>query len=179
MAKTLSGSTKVQSDYKYENADDFSDGNVTGNIPPKDEATWEKKITWTNGTGNNQVERMIRKRVSLSASPATDDTDLRSATDEFGDTITFTEVRELTIHNVSTTENDKILVGGAGSGNNGWGQLFDGDQDAQTRVGPEGTLHRNEPRQGIKVTNGSSVLRLENTSTNTINVDLIVRGLVS
>ena len=106
MATTISGSSSLKINTNYQSAGDLATA--------KDPLSITKTFTFTNGEGANKAEAVFHDTRTL-ASSATEDLDLAgSLTDAFGNTLTFTKVKEIYI-SAATGNTNNVEVGGAAS----------------------------------------------------------------
>ena len=70
-----------------------------------------KSQAWANGTGNNQANQFFQVSTSASATPKVYDL-TGGITDDFGDTITFTKIKEIMILNKSVVAGEVLTIGG-------------------------------------------------------------------
>lgn len=133
----------------------------------------------SNGTGDDEADRVWHDERTLATSTQ-EDLDLTSlATTVFADSVTINlaTVRALLIINTATTAGENLLVGGAGSGGNAWGEAFNGDQDAQVVVPADSTLLLVNKKSDWPVTNGSSdQLRITNDGVGNISYKIVIAG---
>lgn len=121
------------------------------------------KLTETYGTDDAETRRVYSAQRTVTAASGTDDIDLTALEDGFGDAISFTTVYQVYVQNVDTDSGDDLLVGGAGAANDAWNAPFNGDDDAQVLLGPEGKWFIDNPADGWAVEAGSKVLRVEHS----------------
>jgi hypothetical protein len=180
MTLSLSGEVKIGWTYQGTPALDLS--------TPRDQGQVNPKINITAGTGQNQGDILFHDRRTIQAPSQNDDIDLVGGVNDFrGNATAYADIRGLLISNLGVIEDgvfvptlgEDLLVGGAGSLNNAWNQLFNGDSDAQMPVHSGGQLYLTAPLDGIVITGGSSdVLRIvgNGSGSNTLYYDIIVWG---
>jgi len=138
--------------------------------------------TLADGVGNDQADKLWHSQATLAGSGVTllDLTSLASTIFGSAVTTTLAKVKALLIVNSATTAGDDLLVGGAGVGGNAWGAPFNGDQDAKVQVPADSVLLLVHKKGGWTVTGGSSdVLRIENTSANSVAYKIAIIGTSS
>jgi len=171
VALTLTGNLDITTRWAYQNAEDLSS--------PKDSEQLKiLKQVWTAGTGANQIDVMFRDRRTVTLSTTTDDLDLAGVLlDVFGNTITFTSIKEIVILNRATVSGEDLLIGAAAA--NAWSQPFNGSTTAQDDCFASGVWVRSAPLSGILVTAGSSdTLRItHNGSADDIEYDIVIKGV--
>lgn len=154
---------------------------------PSDRGNIRYSKNLTSGTADGQINQQYVTRVVLAAS-ATTNIDLAGAlTNSFGETITLTAVKSIMAINrgidsgngTTFTENagDNVDIGGAGAGT-AVASIFAGDVDAKISVEAGGIFMAIAPQAGWAVTATSAdIIRIENTSSNALTVDLVVGGV--
>ena len=171
MTRTLTGNLDITTGWFYKNADNFA------TVAEKERF----KILaqdWTDGTGPNQINVMYRARRCITLSTLTDDIDLAGVlVDIFGNTITFTHIKEILILNTATISGEDLLIGGAAS--NAWSQPFNGSATAKDDLWAGGIWVRSAPLSGIPITAGSAdTLRVtHNGSVGDIDYDIVIKGV--
>ncbi len=133
----------------------------------------------SNGTSTNQADELWHSQRVLS-SISFEDIDLTNLTNQvFGNTITINlaRVKVLMIINTSTTSGDELLIGGAGSANNAWSGPFYADQDTRIGVPSGSVLLLTNKLAGWAVTNNASdILRIDNSTPNSITYQIVLVG---
>ena len=134
------------------------------------------KVTYTAGTGNNQINRRVTKRYTIAGS-ANQDLDLAaSLTDDFGDTITFTKIKELIVSLAAPDGTLKVRVGPQNV-TNGWQGPF-GGVGASDYVDVFHHQRFVDPFTGFAVTAGTGdILRIHNPGGSSVTVDVVIAGL--
>lgn len=125
------------------------------------------------------TRRVYAKTLTITAASSVLDIDLTNLTDVHNQAFQFTTIEALKIKNNNTTSGEKLLVGGAGSGNNAWGAPFNDDQDAVEILGPGDVWARTSKTDPLAVSGSSKTLRFDNFNTTndmTVNVILIGTG---
>jgi len=136
---------------------------------PADKAKLELLKKFADGTGANQANLKFSERRILTANTGTDLLDFAGGlTDKFGNTITFSEIKLLFLHNkgLPGATNDgsssdtwteaagqDLLVGGAAS--NAWDVWLNETAGAEVRVRSGGILLLCAPRDGYRVIAGT------------------------
>jgi hypothetical protein len=146
---------------------------------PTDQAKLSSSTSLTAGTDENQIDVLFHDERVVSAATPSDDLDIYGVlVNEFGSTINLAEVVAILIVNLSETTLDKLLVGGAGAGNNAWGAPFNGSQTEKVTVGPSGVMLLSNPIDGLAVTGGSQdVLRIGYSgASGSITYDIVLLG---
>lgn len=160
-------------------------------------ATWRSTIDWssvdsTQGIANDKNEnqhkdeytftadtgrRAYAKTITITAASSLLDIDLTNISDVNNNAFSFTTVEAIKIKNNNTTSGEKLLVGGAGSGNNAWGAPFNDDQDAKLTIGPGDSWQQTWQTDPLTVDATHKTLRLDNfNTTNDMTVDVIIIG---
>ncbi len=171
MVRTLTGDLNIVTSWAYLNAEDLDTV----------KSIQELKILeqrWLDGTGPDQINIMYRARRTVTPSTTTDDIDLAGVlTDVFGNTISFTHIKEIVILNRATVSGRDLLIGAAAA--NAWSQPFNGSATAQDDLWASGIWVRSAPLSGIPVTAGSSdTLRVtHNGGSDDIVYDIIIKGV--
>lgn len=171
MARTLTGNLDVTTSWTYKNSSDIADTKEVKQLK-----ILQQK--WSDGTGPNQTNIIYRARRTVTLSTTTDDIDLAGVlTDIFGNTISFTHIKEIVILNRATVSGEDLLIGGAAA--NAWSQPFNGSTTAQDDCWAGGIWVRSAPLSGIAVTGGSSdTLRItHNGSADDIDYDIVIKGV--
>ena len=128
--------------------------------------------TLANGTSADQANEMWHDRRSLAAT--TESIDLAgSLTNIFGETLTFTSIVALIIHNRNTTVGHTLTIGGAAA--NAF-TLFADTSDKYV-LGPNGVFMVWEPSAAGKTVTAATgdILKMD-AGANTISYDIIVIG---
>ena len=172
MTTSLTGTSELKLGWSHKQASDFDD-------EPEERLTRSYKQTWAHGTAGNQVNEQWHDVRLVTASTTTDDIDLAGGeTNIYGETLTFTKIKEITVVNLSTTPGDQMTVGGAGAGGNAFGAPWDGDQDAKQLLNPGGVFHLRDPIDGMTVTAGSGdVLRMQHKAGGDVTYEIIIKGI--
>ncbi len=171
MAKTLTGNLNVTTSWSHQSTDEFATSKEIITLKILEQV-------WSNGTGPNQINKIFRDRRTVTLATTTDDIDLAGGLiDIFGDTITFTHIKEIVILNRATVSGEDLLIGGAAA--NAWNQPFNGSATAKDDCWASGIWVRSAPLSGIAVTAGSSdTLRVtHNGSADDIEYDIVIKGV--
>jgi len=156
--------------------------NDATNLPPTNQ-TVGKQITRSlaNGTSDNQAN--VRYEADSYSIGATTNLDLNllSIVDALGTTLTFVEVRQIVIENLSTTAADLITIGGGddGAGNNACFTNMFGTAATLYRLQPTGIFlfNANNDTEGLTVGAGANILRLANATAGSISVYINIIGV--
>ena len=149
-------------------------------VATKDDQGVKYTLPFTQGSGADQLEVLYRAQHTLTLATTTVDLDLAGVlADVFGDTINFTAIKMIWIHNTAVTGGEEIRFGGAVS--NPWQAPFAGSAaptTAKFEVGPRGILIACNPEDGYAVVPGSSdVLRLTHAgAVGDIDVNVVLMG---
>ncbi len=145
----------------------------------EDQATLEFRPSLTDGTANGQADRLWHDERAV-AGGANDDLDLTSlVTDLFGDSVvvSFSTIKAVLLVVTTTTSGAMLHVGGAGSGDNGFGAPFNDDPDAVLQVAAEGCLMLVHQQSGWIVDNGvADVLRVHNPGASPVTYKIVFVG---
>lgn len=147
-----------------------------------DKQDFQIDISFTNGDGDNEIDAVFHIQATLPTREEHTYDLAGGVTDAFGNTLTFAEVKELTVYNQSTTDGDNLLIGGIGSATTGalLTSIFQGGGDAGSVAKASGHFSISAPLTGFAVTGGSAdILSIYNngTSGGGITYDLIVKGV--
>lgn len=171
MTTTFDGSLQAILSWRYRETDDFG---VRG------ESRTGKKYTFTvaDGTGANQAQWVYRALRTVTPSTTTDDIDLfASLEDVLNIAVRAATIRLLAVKNLSETNGENLLVGGAGAGGNAWGVPWNNNQDAEDTVGPGDLMLKTNFRQGFAVTPTSGdILRILHAGVADIDYELTLWG---
>lgn len=166
MATNLKSSVVVQVDALYKNILDL--GTATDAFQKK------AKVELANGTGANSADRMFHDQRTLAAS-ASESLDLAgSLTNEFGETLTFVEIRAVVITAASGNTNSVRVTRPASNGV----PLFLAASDGLD-VPPGGAFAWVSPADGsVTVTAGTGdLLTVANSSSGTaVTYDIVIIG---
>jgi len=171
VAKTLTGNLNVTTSWDHRSTDSFATSKEIKQFKILEQV-------WTNGTGQNQINKIYRERRCVTLSTTTDDIDLAGVLiDIYGDTISFTHIKEIVILNTAIVSGEDLLIGGAAA--NAWSQPFNGSATAKDDLWASGIWVRSAPLSGIPVTAGSSdTLRItHNGSADDIDYDIVIKGV--
>lgn len=126
---------------------------------------------FSHGTGANQADNRWEKTASLAATSVTWDL-TGGVVDKFGNTLTFTKVKSLIIHNTSTTAGENLTL---------TGDFFDTNFTSAGTfshvLGPLGIFPVSSPGVGLTVTSGSSDAVKIDAGASTITYEISVLGL--
>jgi hypothetical protein len=157
MATSVKGRVDVSSDFQYENTGNEQRTNQLARISYSQD--------FESGTGDEQANVVWTKEYNQSAAVTVDLAG--SLTDIYGQTVTLTKVRCITIKNLSTTTGFTLTVGGAAS--NQFSSPF-GSATDKVKVPPGGCLVLAAPLDGFTVTAGSGdQLKMDPGGTNQVN----------
>lgn len=139
--------------------------------PPTQEINFPPNNTFSHGTGANQADNRWEKTAELAATSVTFDL-TGGVTDKFGNTLTFTKVKSLIIHNASTTVGDNLTL---------TGDFFDTNFTSASTfshvLGPLGIYAVSSPGVGLSVASGTSDAVKIDAGANTITYLVSVLGL--
>ncbi len=139
---------------------------------PRDVLSKSIQKSFSNGTGNNQADKIFRDQRTL-ADGANESLDLAGMlTDPFGATLTFVKVKAVIIENLSTTQT--LTVGGAASNQfiNWVGAATD-----TVKIPPGGFFAISAPLAGFGVTAGTGdLLKVLNSAGAACTYNVIVIG---
>ena len=124
MANVYGVSTAILQFYEYISSGLITPETLTVNISSP--AVALSSITYTNGTGQLQVDTIYGQALTLSG--ATTTLNLQSVTDLDGATVTFARIREFFLLNVTSTAGYDVKAYQGAS--NGWAPLPSGSSDA-------------------------------------------------
>lgn len=158
--------------YTHTNADNIS--------TPTDQKEYQYTLEFANGSGDSQAQDMWRSQRTVLANDYDSIDFAGSLTDVFGNTLTFTKIKQILIVSTSTTDGDDIEVGGqhTATGGNLMSELFSGQTDSSIRVKAGGIFLIACPYTGYTVTGGSAdVLLVKNVGTNSVTYEIIVKGI--
>lgn len=157
MGRKLQTNIEIEVDARYD--DERSDDTTV-----EDHHDWQltdKGIgQLTDGTGETSANRLWHNQIDLSSGNNWSRTlDLAGGIkDNFGNTLTLSEIKGLVVHNESTTTGRNVSIGGASSAFDSWL----GATDDVVLCGPQGTFAVMSPQDGYAVTAGSGdELRLD------------------
>ncbi len=125
--------------------------------------------TFTNGTGNNQVDTTFHDKRTLSGAQQID---LSGGLTFMGDAQSFADVRLLAIHNRSTVAAEKISLG---SGINAWLNWVGTITDI-VKVEPSGFFLLVAPLDGYAVVAGTGDILNVDPDSGTPDYDIILQG---
>lgn len=134
-----------------------------------------KSIDFTNGTGNNQMNKFWSSSQRSIAASSSENLDLAaSLIDSFGNTLTFTIIKGIYIA-ASSSNTNNVNVGGAASNT----FLFLGDATDIVPVKPGGAFLWVAPKTGATVTAATGdILKVANSSSGSAVVyDVAIFGL--
>jgi len=159
-------------DYRHIDSDSISS--------PVDKKRFIYTNTYADGSGNNQMQDMVRYEATVGVGEGTEDTyDLAGGVlDAFGNTITFATIKKILLINNSTTSGEDIRLGGpiAGTTGNLITSIF-GDVTGGVTVKAGGSVSIEAPLIGYAVTGGSAdVLVVSNEGTGSITYQLLIGG---
>ncbi len=161
----LTGTTDVKLNLTYSSTEFLS---VAQTVP-----SISKSRAWTSGTGTNQANRYYEETIELAGAVVNRDL-YGSLTDKFGNTLSLAKVKEILIHNKSTTSGETLEI----SGNFVTGVLWADwvDDAAKETIGPNGIFYRRNPIDGYAVTNTTAERITLDPGANSFDVDLIILG---
>ena len=143
-------------------------------FPPDAETDdYPQTLTLAGGDAN----QMWRDRRFVTTGSTTDDLDLSgSLTNVFGETVSFSTIRALIIHNRATVVGDDLDVGGAAA--NPLTSIHDGSGTAKYTIRASGIDFKWAPLDGYAVSGGSAdTLRITHAgSTEAIYYDIVIIG---
>lgn len=177
MANDLSALIDAKASWNFLNQDDVLS-------TPEDTDRYQYKRSFTQGTGDNQIDEMFKDQRDLTTG-ANDDLDLAGGiTNQFGQTVTFTKIKSIFISNLgklvatvpTPTSGEDLDVGNGGG--NSFNDLFNGVDASVFTVLSGGILLATGPIEGWDVTAGTAdILRIANPGANTIRYNIILKGL--
>lgn len=135
--------------------------------------------SWRDGVATDQADQLWHAQQTLAASgvASLDLTNLSRSVFGGSLTITFAKVKAILLVNLATTSGQDLLVGGAGSGGNGWGAPFNGDKNAKLVLPADSAIVLVNRKAGWAVTNASSdVLKIENPQASAITFKAALIG---
>jgi hypothetical protein len=139
---------------------------------PIDTLNIENSKVFANGTGANQLNQWWHDTRSVAA--ASENLDLAGGlTDPFGDTITFTTVKLLYVHNTATTAGYDLILSGTFLDNN-----ILGGGSSTIIMGPDSVQYLTSPVDGFTVTAGTGDVLTVDPGANTIEYDMMIAGTV-
>jgi len=131
-----------------------------------------KSQTLANGTGANQANQIWSDTRSVAAAP--ENLDLAAVlVDAFGDTLTFTKVKMLMVHNKSTTPGEDLTLSGNFVDND-----MLGGADSTIVLGPGGICLLTSPVDGFTVTATTGDILTVDPGAATIAYDVLIVGTV-
>lgn len=146
---------------------------VTSTVGPDTKSVQSRidyRKTFTDGTGENQVNKSFGKTATLAATSET--LDLQNLTGPFGETHVLTKVKTLVIRNESTTSGHVLKVGGAAS--NIFASIVDNANDIII-VPPKGILVLTSPFDGFTVSATVKNLKID-AGANSIQYTIQIEG---
>jgi len=127
---------------------------------------------FSNGTGADQVNQPWHDQRTLTAT--SENLDLAgSLVDAFGDTIAFTAVKVLLVHNRSTTTTEDLTLSGSFLDND-----MLGGGSSTVVLGPDGVFYITSPVDGFTVTAATGDVLTIDSGAATITYDIILAGTV-
>ena len=159
-------------DYQHSDGDNIS--------TPIDNKRYVVPFSYTDGSGDNQMQDMIRVEATVSIGEGNEVTyDLAGGvTDAFGNTITFATIKKIMIYNKATSSGEDLRIGGPTTGTTGAliTDLF-GDITGGINLRAGGVFSLETPLTGWTVTGGSAdVLVISNEGTADITYELLIGG---
>jgi len=157
MATQFSGHAIAQFDWVFTNVGDISS--------PVDNYALKISKALADGDGEDECNQMYLARRILTPATGTDLLDLSgSLVNQFGQTITFSQIKGILIHNLgdplgtdpetwTVMDGMDLLIGGASS--NAWAAIFNGVAASKLVLPPDGVLLLTAPSVGYTVTAGS------------------------
>lgn len=169
MTTSLTGRFKILDSWSYASTDDVG-------ITVTDSNDYLFTDDLADGTGSSQANFIWRDRRTVTLATTTDDIDLSALTDGFGNAISVTSIKSMTIVNLATTAGEDILIGGATSG--ALSSLLAGSQTGQETIKASGAKKWYAPLDGYAVIPGSEdTLRITHDgSDGDIQFDIIISG---
>ena len=165
MAQTLTGSVVTTPTFTYVNTLDQE------TVQSALKATTKRTITYTSGTGANQVNAMWSDDITLTTTASTT-LDLEALTNAYG-TLTFTGIKELYVWNTTTNSGYRVVVGAADA-NQFTGPL--GSATDTVQVNENGLLHLSAPVTAFTVDGTHSDLKIANPSGGSCTVRIVIVG---
>ena len=147
-----------------------SDSSVDAKAPTT-EIDFSPYNLFSHGTGANQANKRWRKTAELAATSVSFDLAGGEA-DEYGNTLTFTNVKVLTIKNTNTTTAKDLTISGTFMDND----LLGGGSSTVV-LGPGGIFSVSSPVDGFTVTNTTGDVLTLNAGANTITYEISILGL--
>lgn len=182
MTRTLNSNLTIQ--------DDWSDVTERGLGVLHDLGTVRHKLTLGHGEGDNQHNEAFPARRTLSPASSVDDLDLSAGlVNSDGEPIRFATIKSITIINqgvpngdgtFTPTDGEDLIIGGAGSGADGWSALFNGNPDSELVVRSGGMIVVGAPLTGYSVAPSSGdILRitLDGSGSNDVTYDIVIKGV--
>lgn len=178
MATSLSASLKAEINWYFQNPVSLS--------TTKDPSRIQTSISYSNGTGSNQINEMWHDRRTLSPATPTDDLDLRGIlTNVFGETITLDFLKGIFIFNKGLEGGDGSFTPSAGEnlviggGSNPISSIFNYHESGRLTIPAGGRFFIDAPLDGFETTGASSgdILRVSHDGTNDITYDIVLFGL--
>lgn len=147
---------------------------------PVDKKEYSYEEQYTDGSGADQCQDMYRAQRTVLANDYDSIDFAGSLTDVFGNTLTFSKIKQILIVSQSTTEGDDLEIGGQATptGGNLMSEIFSGQTDASIKLKHGGVFLLACPGTGYAVTGGSAdVLLVKNVGVNSVTYDIIVKGV--
>lgn len=178
MTTSLSSVTKLKLTWDFQNTLDL--------VTVADKSSYTESQALSNGTGDDQANDMWHDRRTVTAASPNDDLDLAGVlANVFGETLTFTTIRQLLVVNKGVpnadhdawtpTTGEDLVIGDAPS--NPIAALFDGDTDGKILLPSGGMFLATAPIDGWAVTPGSAdTLRVAHSGSSDIDYDIIIIG---
>jgi hypothetical protein len=181
MATSLVITAELKLAWQFDNVVDIS--TIT------DSQSYKERQALTNGTSDNQASDMHHDRLYLTPAAATATLDLAgSLTNVFGETLTFTKIRQLIIINKGVpdashetwtpTAGEYIHIGGSGAAD-AWDAMFNSDIDAKIVLPSGGMFCATAPMDGWTVSAGTAdklQIQLNGGGVANVDVDVIIVG---
>ena len=133
--------------------------------------------SYSNGTGDEQINQHFRTEDSLTAGSGFVDFDLSLLTNRMNDLAGFSFVKEIYIRNVESETGASLVI--SPSPSNGWTAPFKGVATSEVEIPPGGYWGTSSPYAGFPVTTGSRRLRFthDGASAGSITYQVIFLGL--
>jgi len=181
MSTSLTATLKVKLAWLFQNVLDLNTA--------EDSYAWNQSEALANGTSENMANDMFHDRRYLTTGSPTDDLDLAGGlTNSFGETLTFTAIKQIVIYNLGVpdashatwtpTAGEDLDIGGAAS--NPFTAPFDGGATSKVTVPSGGMLVMTAPLDGWTVTAGSAdTLRvaLDGGGANDVDYEIVIIGV--
>lgn len=158
---------------------EHKDATAVGVATDKPANTPFYEVTFEDGSDANECEDMYAATRTILANDE-DILDLAGGlTDKYGNTLTFEEIRQITVYNKNETTGQVLLVGGGPDPTGGalLSDIFDGETDTRIKIKWGGLFVLVAPIAGYTITGGSAdLLWIRNDGTESITYDIVIKG---